>query len=101
MENETPFAVDADQDARLRAASTASNANNLRARNPAGQADKGDIQTHVHEETPLLSQWRAGGAGSTGDEDGVQLNTPWLGAKEFESKPWWRRPSVSLLSFPS
>ncbi|KAL2013723.1 hypothetical protein VTN00DRAFT_1248 [Thermoascus crustaceus] len=100
MENETPFAVDADEDARLRAASTASNANNLRARNPAGQVDKGVIQTHVHEETPLLSQWRVGRAGSTGDEDGVQLNTPWLGAKEVESKPWWRRPSIWWLIPP-
>jgi len=93
MENETPFTVDADEDARLRAAATASNTNGLRARNIAGEADKNFIQTHVHEETPLLSpgraQWNGGRADSL-DEDGAQLNT-----KELESKPWWRRPSVS------
>lgn len=101
MENETPFLVDADEDARLQAATASDVTGDIRAANPAGQLDKGGVTETVHEETPLLSNegtyTRLEAAGLPDDEDDERHNTPWLGAKEFEAKSWWRRPSVSFI----
>ncbi|KAJ9268427.1 hypothetical protein DTO212C5_5579 [Paecilomyces variotii] len=104
MENEAPFAVDAEQDARLRASTASNVAGNIPAIDPADQGGKGDIRETVHEDTPLLSsegaQTRFGTAGLPGDGDDGRHETPWLGAKEFEAKPWWRRPSIWWLLPP-
>ncbi|KAL1967709.1 hypothetical protein VTN77DRAFT_2966 [Rasamsonia byssochlamydoides] len=79
MESDAPFAVEADEDARLRSARQRSE--------------------YLSEETPLLlerdSESTAGGAGSP-DID----NKPWLRAKDFEEKPLWRRPSIWWLIPP-
>lgn len=98
MENETPFAVDVEQDARLRASAASNVAGDSHAANPADEGDKGEIRETVCEETPLISDGGAdthfGAAGLPGDGDDGRHETPWLGAKEFEAMPWWRRPSV-------
>ncbi|KAL1860184.1 hypothetical protein Plec18170_002133 [Paecilomyces lecythidis] len=104
MENETPFAVDVEQDARLRASAASNVAGDSHAANPADEGDKGEIRETVCEETPLISDGGAdthfGAAGLPGDGDDGRHETPWLGAKEFEAMPWWRRPSIWWLLPP-
>lgn len=78
MESDAPFAVEADEDARLRAARQASE--------------------YVSEATPLLPDGNAvlpAGAGSPDEDDASIHHKPWLGGDGFEEKPLWRRPSVS------
>jgi hypothetical protein len=82
MESEAPFVVEADEDARLQAATQGSS------------SVKGSA--YLSEETPLLtdSTLTAGGADSADDGD-ESIDKPWLGTGGFEGKPRWRRPSVS------
>ena len=74
MENETQLAAEVDEDVRRTRAGAVAN----------------------HEATPLLS------AGATDDDapsnyEDVDRDSPWLGARELEGKPWWKKPSVRYL----
>lgn len=80
MENEIPFALEAEEQARL-------------------QVEEDALEPRT-EETPLLSRetqnLTAEGAirSSTDDDQGARLSKPWLGT-DWEGRPWWKRPSVS------
>lgn len=85
METDIPFAVDADVDAR-----------ELSRGQSASAAARQQIQ-QTAEEVPLLSDTSAApGAGLRDDVIDPSLDQPWLGSKEFEDQPRWRRPSVSM-----
>ncbi|KAL1984703.1 hypothetical protein VTN96DRAFT_8736 [Rasamsonia emersonii] len=82
MENDAPFVVEADEDARLRAAREGSE--------------------HVSEATPLLLEGNSESPAAAGslDEDDACIQKPWLGVDGFEEKPLWRRPSIWWLILP-
>jgi hypothetical protein len=90
METDIAFAVDADVDARELS----------RGQSASTSADRQRAQP-ISEETPLLPETSTGpttvpGAGLRDDVIDPSLDQPWLGSKEFEDKPRWRRPSVSM-----
>jgi len=75
MENETPFAVEAEEQARL-------------------QAEE-DASMPRTEETPLLSRETQ----NLTVDQGARLNKPWLGT-DWEGRPAWKRPSIWWLIPP-
>lgn len=84
MEPETQFAAAEDERARWSAASSP-NSGNIRARTGAGAVD---------ETAPLLSE-------DTEDVSDSRENSwdPHLPeGREFEGKPWWKKPSVGFSS---
>lgn len=58
----------------------------------------GAVDHSVYEETPLLER-EANHSRDSNDgppEDGSERDAPeWFGARDFEGKPWWKKPSVS------
>lgn len=82
METETQFAVAEEEGARWTAASS-HNPGGIRARTGAGAND---------ENAPLLSSVAEGSSGSGEDSWDPYVS----GGREFEGKPWWKKPSVRL-----
>lgn len=75
------IAVDADQDARV-----------LRERRSL-RSDAVDVEDRLVSETSHLLPATADSANEESDFLD-SINKPWLGSREFDAKPRWRRPSV-------
>ena len=55
----------------------------------------GNVDGSVYEETPLLERESAGDGDSL-SSTGSDKNPPeWSGARDFENRLWWRKPSVN------
>jgi hypothetical protein len=95
METEAGFAVEGDEDAQWTATSSSARGGAVRVRHGSQSSQKVG-GTVYNEETALLSQdvTRSQRLGVDLDSGDPTLHTPWLGAKEMQGKPWWRRPSV-------
>jgi hypothetical protein len=92
MENEIPFTMEAEEQARLQTEEDAF----LNFRKRAGS---NNIKPTT-EETPLLSRetqnsTTEGATSGAGDDPEARFNKPWLGGAEWEGSPFWKRPSVS------
>ncbi|KAI4172464.1 MAG: hypothetical protein LQ343_003554 [Gyalolechia ehrenbergii] len=63
----------------------------------------GAVDHSVYEETPLLER-EANHSRDSNDgppEDGSERDAPeWFGARDFEGKPWWKKPSIFWLLPP-
>ncbi|BDD58649.1 hypothetical protein MPDQ_007752 [Monascus purpureus] len=82
MENEVPFAADAEIDVQLHATSiTHSSTSSL---TPTEDVSKNAVSVRVNEETPLLPRTERE------DDDVPQWSDP----NAADSRSWWRRPSV-------
>lgn len=100
MDNESPFVGKVDEEARLVRLSTVESPglrpssaaeNSSLPNDPAGDDDPFD------EDTPLLSRFQTyPQRESTDTEVGHEeaIHQPWMGAKELEGQPWWKKPSV-------
>lgn len=102
MENDQePFATDsllvAETTMRLRSSHHDQFADGSRRK--SADADVKESHKGRYEETPLLSRdidadsetlW------GNPDESDDPSATRWSGAKDFEGKPWWNKPSVTL-----
>ena len=74
--------------------------NHFAHRNQRSSTDFGAKQSHNgrYEEAPLLSRDVDGDSDTllSDFESGGDTTQIWSGAKDFEGRPWWNRPSVSL-----
>lgn len=85
MENEVPFAADAEIDVQLHATSiTHSSTSSL---TPTEDVSKNAVSVRVNEETPLLPRTERE------DDDVPQWSDP----NAADSRSWWRRPSVRII----
>ncbi|OXV12048.1 hypothetical protein Egran_00191 [Elaphomyces granulatus] len=100
MENEIPFTMEAEEQARLQTEEDALDPLlNFRKR-----ASSNSIKPTT-EETPLLSRetqnsTTEGAISGAGDDPEARLNKPWLGGAEWEGRPFWKRPSIWWLLPP-
>ncbi|KAL8934209.1 MAG: hypothetical protein Q9216_006026 [Gyalolechia sp. 2 TL-2023] len=100
----TDEVFEADANAGIRA--DARTRSHLRHPYPEDKDDKpaiGTVDHSVYEETPLLER-EVNHSRDSNDgppEDGSERDAPeWFGAKDFEGKPWWRKPSIFWLLPP-
>ena len=102
MENgEEPFATDSLLVAETTTRSRSSHLNHFAHGSRRKSADKDVKGPHNsrYEETPLLSRDIDADSETllgNPDESDDPSATKWSGAKDFEGRPWWNRPSVSL-----
>ena len=105
MENDQAFAADANLDITSKLRSRHSDHASHRAHDAANAASDG-IEAYKdsnHEDTPLLSRsieedFVRHSSSHDGEQDPEQPE--WSGAKDFEGRPWWDRPSVSPRVYP-
>ena len=101
MENdEEAFATDPNFLADLRSRSRPVGLSTQRQQNPRGFSTDGAKEAHNgrYEDTPLLSRDvdAESETCSDGHENRNEAALAWSGARDFEGRPWWNRPSVSL-----
>ena len=103
MENDQPFELDAEINAPGRLTSRSRRRSSHKGRD-ALEAAFGPSASHKerdHENTPLLQrdsneEAEAGEDTEYGGEDG-RAPPSWEGERDFEGRPWWKRPSVRRL----
>ena len=106
MENDEALTADANLNITSKLYSQRLDHASHRARD-AADAASGATEVHKdsdHEDTPLLSRnieedLTRHSSSHDGEQDPEE--TEWSGAKEFEGRPWWNRPSVSPRAYPS
>lgn len=91
METEAVFSAEGREDAQLIATSSPAGYGAVRQHGPQSSQKAQDNMDN--EDTALLSVRSCGDL----DSEYTTLHTPWLGVKETQDKPWWRRPSVRAL----
>ena len=101
MENdEDAFTTDTYLAANQTTRSRSSQSNHFAHHNQRNSTGKGAKESHNdrYEEAPLLSRDIDGDSDTLiSDFDSSGDTTPtWSGAKDFEGRPWWNRPSVRL-----
>ena len=105
MENDQVFAADADINPASRSQSRHLNHpahrghDNITAANGAIEAYK----SNEYEDTPLLSRgvdedYERRSENADAEQESEQ--TDWSGARDFEGRPWWNRPSASFYADP-
>ena len=72
-------------------------------RKSRGESQSKRLSSALYEHTPLLERDphdQEDGSDNSSDH-GSQRSTPdWFGARDFEGRPWWRKPSVSKIKSP-
>ena len=102
MENdEEPFAADSLLVAESRMRSRSSHVDSFAHGSRRKSADNDVKVSHNgrYEETPLLSRDIDADSETllgNADDSEEPSSTTWSGAKDFEGRPWWNRPSVPL-----
>ena len=99
MENDQAFAADANID-RLSESQDRPERRGYDAMKKASGAFEAS-NGHDQEDTPLLSRAIDEEYENTSEGEGRENNNEqnqWTGATDFEGRPWWNRPSVSLTS---
>ena len=100
MENDQPFELDAEFGPLSRLTSHSRQRSSYKGQEAleAASGPSGSHKERDHEETPLLQ--RDGdeevGASGNAEHEGDNERAPpsWEGERDFEGRPWWKKPSV-------
>ena len=100
MENDQPFELDAEINTLGRLTSNSRQRSSHKGRD-ALEAAFGPSVSHKerdHENTPLLQRDSdeevEGGGNAEHESDDGRAPPSWEGERDFEGRPWWKRPSV-------
>ncbi|PGH05266.1 hypothetical protein AJ80_08374 [Polytolypa hystricis UAMH7299] len=93
MEADTVMAVEEEENTRWAALNSAATRSSSARSTSRSKSKRSSRRKGSAEDTPLLAAVSGSASSINSDDDTAHL-APWLGAKEVDGKPWWKRPSI-------